>query len=214
MPSPEKPTHSTLLFLLQQSIDGAKEIILSGLPKHWPTVYCILISLVFAHQNLLLLSDYIDTAECAGWTLAKAIIRLSRLFLACCQDLHPLSDNFDVEWFGLSVGGSEAACEFFGGLREEYETWLRDSLKCPMSIPQSNSSKCLLVLIFSRRRNISSPLEPGPHSTTLIHFNIFVKLPTKGLQPKAPKHQLQSERDKGISGTEAFPQPFSLLMLS
>jgi hypothetical protein len=100
----------TLCSLLSSVVDALESLLLQAQPKDWPTAFYTLYILQLVQWDLSGASSWTDVFECTVVALNSALARLTELFLQCCGDLHPFSDDLDLEWYGLLVGPQFSHC--------------------------------------------------------------------------------------------------------
>jgi hypothetical protein len=116
MPMTYKPPTarmSNLSYLLKQALRRTQDLLLQGDPRHFPTVLF----------TLVLMSIILHDIECAAAkteffsevydAVSGLVIQLAGLFLYCSDDMHPFHEEFDLEWFSVTVGGDPIVVESY-----------------------------------------------------------------------------------------------------
>ncbi|KAF2741540.1 hypothetical protein EJ04DRAFT_6053 [Polyplosphaeria fusca] len=98
---------STMCSLLKRTFNAAESLLLHGRPKDWPTVFYTLYLLQMVHWDLSTCGDWTSAISSITDAVQKALQKLTQLYLLCCGDLHPFSENLDIDWYSLLVGSEE-----------------------------------------------------------------------------------------------------------
>lgn len=112
-PEARMPEQNTLCFLLQSTVRITEELLLQGDPIYWPTIFDTICILYIVGDNFPSLDDSSPPYALIRDVLGTALRHLTKLFLFCCKEFHPLNSEMDTQWLRLIFGSSTTPLDHY-----------------------------------------------------------------------------------------------------
>jgi hypothetical protein len=113
--------------LLKQVLNTAQSMLLRGNPQDWPTIFYVQVLLQMIDSDLERSMQFTSNFSTTWSALKKSRKILAQLFFFCCgENLHPLAEDFDAEWYSLMVG-SGANPLIVEHYQEQHDVWEQNS---------------------------------------------------------------------------------------